>query len=164
MISDFECRYCKTKLKHTFVDLGMSPLANAYSSDKGSAEKFFPLHAYVCHNCLLVQLPVHESPEGIFEEYAYFSSYSCSWLDHARRYVHEITERLGLGSESFVVEIAGNDGYLLQNFVETGIDVLNVEPAKNVAEVARSKGIATITEFFGTSLAESLKQKKADLI
>lgn len=159
-----KCRYCHNDLSHTFVDLGMSPLSNAYVTEGAGMERFFPLHAYVCDTCLLVQLPVFETPQDIFSDYAYFSSYSDSWLSHAKQYVDKITKRLNLGSDSLVVEIASNDGYLLQYFIERGINVFGIEPAKNVAEVARSKGINTVSEFFGSDLAKQLEDRKADLI
>ena len=166
MIEKLKCRHCQTVLVHTFVDLGLSPLSNAYVPIGAGVEKFFPLHAYVCHACFLVQLPVHETPEGIFEEYTYFSSYSSSWLNHAKQYATMIAGKRGLSGESLVVEIACNDGYLLQYFAEMGINVLGIEPAKNVAKAAKSKGIPTISEFFGTELAESLREQgtKADLV
>lgn len=162
------CRFCDTELRHTFVDLGMSPLANAYlePSELRAEEPFYPLHAFVCEECLLVQLEVFESREGIFSEYAYFSSYSDSWLRHAEEYVRRVTDRLGLGENSFVLELASNDGYLLQYFREQGVPVLGVEPARNVAEVANERGIPTVVEFFGRDLAHRLVQERgpADLV
>jgi SAM-dependent methyltransferase len=146
----------------------MSPLANAYVTDenRGGAETLYPLHAYVCHNCFLVQLPVFEGPREIFEEYAYFSSYSSSWLEHSKKYAEMITGRQGLSLDSFVVEIASNDGYLLQYFNEMGINVLGVEPAKNVAGAANQRGVNTVSEFFTASFAEKLtaRHQKADLV
>jgi len=149
------CRFCQSPLEHTFADLGMSPLANSYVAPEkaNGMEPFFPLHALVCDTCKLVQLEEFESPEGIFSDYAYFSSYSSSWLEHAQRYVADMTERFGLGSGSRVVEIASNDGYLLQYFVERGIPVLGVEPAANVAAVAVEKGVPSLVEFFGVATA-----------
>jgi SAM-dependent methyltransferase len=162
------CRLCGATLEHTFVDLGMSPLSNAYlkSENLRAKENFYPLHAFVCDKCFLVQLEEFESPEQIFSDYAYFSSYSESWLDHARQYVHSVTDRFSLDKKSFVVEIASNDGYLLQYFKEAGISVLGVEPAANVAEIARKKGIPTKVEFFGVNTASSLAKEHgmADLI
>jgi 2-polyprenyl-3-methyl-5-hydroxy-6-metoxy-1,4-benzoquinol methylase len=145
------CRSCGTKLEHTFVDLGMSPLANSYvkPEELNRMEPFYPLHAYVCGKCLLVQLEQFSSPGDIFSDYAYFSSFSDSWVAHARTYVEMITTNYGLDKNSRVVEIASNDGYLLQNFVALGIPVLGVEPAANVAEVAKKKGINTKVAFFG---------------
>jgi SAM-dependent methyltransferase len=125
-------------------------------------EPFYPLHALVCHQCFLVQLAEYESPEDIFSDYAYFSSYSTTWLEHAKRYVDAMTERFGLDGSSHVVEIASNDGYLLQYFKELGVPVLGVEPAANVAEVAVAKGIPTLVEFFGVETARGLEQ--ADLL
>ena len=152
------CNSCSAFLEHVMVDLGSSPLANSYlePEDLRGPEPFYPLCIYVCERCLLVQLPEVESASNIFSDYAYFSSYSDSWLDHAKRYVAQATERFGLGKDSLVVEIASNDGYLLQYFSERSIPVLGIEPAANVAEVARDKGIRTISEFFGLSLATRL--------
>jgi len=136
----------------------MSPLANSYlrpdQLDRG--EQFYPLHAYVCSNCLLVQLAEFESPQEIFGDYAYFSSYSSSWLEHAREYVEMMIARFGFNGDSRVMEIASNDGYLLKNFVERGVSVLGVEPAANVAAVAVERGIKTRVDFFGTALADEL--------
>ncbi len=152
----------------TFVDLGLSPLCESYvaSEDLAKPETLYPLHSFVCEKCFLVQLPEHVSPKAIFEEYAYFSSYSDSWLDHAKHYVASITERLGLDSHSLVVELASNDGYLLQYFLEGQIPVLGIEPAKNVARRAVEKGIPTVTEFFGVELAKQLaaENRRADLL
>jgi len=144
----------------------MSPLANSYVNDNLTAEQFFPLHVYVCHVCFLVQLPEHEKPSDIFEEYAYFSSYSESWLNHAKKYVDMIINRQDLSKDSFVIEIASNDGYLLQNFVKKGINALGIEPAKNVAKAAEKKGITTLSKFFSVELAKKLsdQEKKADLL
>jgi hypothetical protein len=152
------CRFCGTLLTNVFADLGMSPLANAYLSEEqlGQMEPFFPLRALVCDNCLLVQLEDYETPEVIFADYAYFSSYSTSWLEHSQRYVDMAVERFGLDGSSSVVELASNDGYLLQYFVERGVPVLGVEPAANVAEVAEEKGIPTVVRFFGRETAREL--------
>ncbi|MFQ5418511.1 MAG: methyltransferase domain-containing protein, partial [Myxococcota bacterium] len=162
------CRFCGTELRHTFVDLGMSPLCESFLAEEqlNELERFYPLHAYVCHECHLVQLQEYVSPEEIFSEYAYFSSYSSSWLEHAQQYCLAITDRLDLGPDSLVVELASNDGYLLKNFVEAGIPVLGIEPAKNVAEVAREKGVPTRAEFFGEAYAEELARDglRADLV
>ncbi len=138
------CRFCEAALSHTFVDLGMSPLSNAYlTADRlRRMEPFFPLHAHVCGSCFLVQLEEFQSPSEIFSDYAYFSSYSASWLDHARRYAHEMVQRFAMDSTWQVVEIASNDGYLLRNFKEAGIPVLGVEPAENVAKVAQQSAAA----------------------
>jgi SAM-dependent methyltransferase len=162
------CLSCGTRLRHTFVDLGMSPLCESYvPPDKlNHMEPFFPLHTYVCEHCFLVQLEEYVSPEEIFTEYAYFSSYSDSWVEHMRRYADMITRRLGLGGHSFVVEVASNDGYLLQHFVKKGIPVLGIEPAANVARVAVEKGIPTLVKFFGERTARELaaEGRQADLI
>jgi 2-polyprenyl-3-methyl-5-hydroxy-6-metoxy-1,4-benzoquinol methylase len=162
------CRSCGNPLKHTFVELGVSPLANSYLTEEQlqQMEPFYPLHAYVCDACYLVQLNEFESPEQIFSDYAYFSSYSESWLNHAKEYTNLMVERFGLNSNSHVVEIASNDGYLLQYFQKKGIPVLGVEPAKNVAKVAQEAGIPTITKFFGvqTALKLSSEGKHADLM
>ena len=163
------CRFCRTPLSRTFADLGVSPVANAFlSADQlNKMEPFYPLHAYVCEACLLVQLEEFESPEHIFnDQYAYFSSYSDTWLDHARQYTDLIVPRLGLNANSFVVEIASNDGYLLQYFVKKGIPVIGLEPSGNVAKAARSKGIDTLVEFFTAKFAQELasKKQKADLV
>ncbi|MDX1438422.1 MAG: hypothetical protein R3284_00830, partial [Rubricoccaceae bacterium] len=137
------CRFCDTPLTHTFVDLGSSPPCQnvVRPEDLNQGEVFYPLHAFVCEACYLVQLDEYVKPDAIFSEYAYFSSYSTSWLEHARKYVDMIVARLGLDSDSHVVELASNDGYLLQWFVEKGISCLGVEPAANVAEFARQKGV-----------------------
>ena len=163
------CRFDGKVLKHTLVDLGMSPLSNAFMTQErlNCAEKFYPLHAYVCEDCFLVQLEQFESPGYIFSDrYAYFSSYSDTWLNHARAYTDLMVERFGFNQESQVIEIASNDGYLLQYFQEKGIPVLGIEPAANVAKVAEEKGIPTVVKFFGVETAESLvaEGKQADLL
>jgi SAM-dependent methyltransferase len=152
----------------TFVDLGMSPLCESFvSADQlNQMEPFYPLHAYVCEHCLLVQLKEYVSPEHIFTEYAYFSSYSDSWLQHARAYTDMIVERFNIGVQSQVVELASNDGYLLQYFIEKGIPVLGIEPAANVAQAAIKKGVPTVVKFFGmrTALELAVEKGKADLV
>ncbi len=162
------CRFCETPLEATFLDLWMSPLANSNltESQLNAVEMFFPLHVYVCHACLLVQLEECSSPDRIFSDYDYFSSYSDSWLGHAQKYSEQVIKRFGLNESSQVIEIASNDGYLLRNFCGQGIPVLGIEPALNVAEVAREKGFATIVEFFGEKLACELTGKgtQADLL
>jgi SAM-dependent methyltransferase len=161
------CRFCAAPLRHTFVDLGMSPIANNYPTEEQltSMEPFFPLHALACDQCFLVQLEEFETPEAIFSDYSYFSSYSTSWLEHCRRYVEMATARFGLGRSSQVVELASNDGYLLRYFVDRGVPVLGVEPAANVAEVARERGIPTEVEFFGKQVAARLAaNRQADLL
>ena len=161
------CRFCGTPLSHVFADLGMSPLANAYLSEEqlGQMEPFYPLRALVCHECFLVQLEDYETPDAIFSDYAYFSSYSTTWLEHSRRYAEMAIERFDLGERSRVVELASNDGYLLQYFQDRGVPVLGIEPAANVAEVAREKGIRTIVKFFGRATArEVAAMMNADLV
>jgi len=161
------CRACGEELRHTFCDLGMSPLSNAYleAAQLNAAERFYPLHAYVCAKCLLVQLEQFEAPENIFSDYAYFSSYSDSWLAHCERYAATMMERFAIGPASQVVEIASNDGYLLQYFKRSGVPVLGVEPAANVARAAEAKGIPTRIAFFGARVAERLAaEHRADLI
>ena len=157
-MSRSHCRSCGTTLEHTFVDLGMSPLANSYIKPEqlNCMEPFYPLHVFVCATCLLVQSEQFSTPHEIFSDYAYFSSFSDSWLAHAKTYVDMITDRFRLGCNSKVVEIASNDGYLLKNFVARGIPVLGVEPAANVAEVAKKKGIKTKVAFFGEKTAVDL--------
>jgi hypothetical protein len=150
------------------VDLGKSPLCESFlPADRlETMEPFFPLHVRVCERCWLAQLPSFVPPAEIFEEYAYFSAYSESWVEHARRYVDMITERLGLTAESFVVELASNDGYLLQHFVPKGIPVLGIDPAANVAKAAEERGVPTVVEFFGRELAGDLvaRHGHADLV
>jgi 2-polyprenyl-3-methyl-5-hydroxy-6-metoxy-1,4-benzoquinol methylase len=162
------CRFCGAQLRHTFVDLGVSPLSNSYltAEQLNRMEPFYPLHARLCERCFLVQLEEFESPSHIFEDYAYFSSYSASWLAHAKAYCALVTERFRIGAHSQVVEIASNDGYLLKNFVAVGVPVLGVEPARNVARVAEEQGVPTVVEFFGVKLARELASagKTADLL
>jgi 2-polyprenyl-3-methyl-5-hydroxy-6-metoxy-1,4-benzoquinol methylase len=162
------CRFCAASLRHTFIDLGMSPLANRYltADELTHMEPFYPLHVYVCARCLLVQLEACASPEQMFSDYAYFASYSDTWLQHAQRYVEMALERFGLDRHHQVVEIASNDGYLLQYFVAKGLPVLGIEPAANVAAVARQKGIPTRVAFFGEALARRLVAEgvQADLV
>ncbi len=153
------CRNCDAPLSATFANLGMSPLSNAFiRRDKASRmERFYPLHAWVCGSCRLVQLEEFESPEHIFNDYFYFSSFSESWLRHAEAYAKEMTTRFGLGADSMVVEVASNDGYLLQYFLQQGCQVLGVEPAANVAEVAKEKGVPSEVAFFGRETATKLR-------
>lgn len=162
------CRACGVSLRHTFVDLGMSPLCESYRTPEqlNEVEPFYPLHAYVCEECFLVQLEEYVSPEDIFTEYAYFSSYANTWLQHARDYTNLMVERFALDQQSRVIEVASNDGYLLQYFVEKQIPVLGIEPAVNVARAAIEKGIPTRTEFFGSAFADRLVREtgSADLI
>jgi hypothetical protein len=162
------CRFCGAPLSHVFVDLGVSPLANSYLEPEalGKAEPFYPLTVYVCAGCFLVQLPEEARPEAIFSDYAYFSSYSESWLRHAETYAQGMIERFGFGPEHRVVEVASNDGYLLRWFKERGIPVLGIEPAANVAEAAREAGIPTEVKFFGEATAHELAERgtRADLL
>lgn len=163
-----QCRFCSQEVEHLFVSLGSSPLANSYLSKNAlfKMELFYPLEVYVCSRCFLVQIQEFESPEKIFSDYAYFSSYSDTWLKHARDYVDKMIGMFSVNCQSHVVEIASNDGYLLQYFVGKGIPVLGIEPARNVAEVAKQKGIPTEIVFFGTKTAERLRseKKQADLL
>jgi SAM-dependent methyltransferase len=156
-----KCRFCGTELKHSFVDLGMSPLCQTHIEPEqlNHMEPFYPLHALVCHECFLVQLEKFVAPDDIFSDYAYFSSYSDSWVAHAKRYVDSVTERFGLTGDSLVAEIASNDGYLLQHFVASKVPVLGIEPAANIAKVANEKGINTLNRFFGSELARELVAK-----
>ena len=162
------CRFCRASLKRTFVDLGMSPLCETYPSaaDLNHGEVYYPLHVYVCEKCFLVQLEEYEKPENIFSDYPYFSSFSDSWLKHAENYCEKMTARFGLGAQSLVVEVASNDGYLLQYFVRQHVPVLGIEPAANVAKVAVEKGVPTLVRFFGTQLARELaaEGRCADLV
>ena len=162
------CRLCHAVLTTTVVDLGMSPLCESFlAADQiDQMEPYFPLHVLVCSNCFLVQLQEYVKPEHIFTEYAYFSSYSTSWVEHARRYCEMIAARLHLGPKSRVYEIASNDGYLLQHFLPLGVPVIGIEPAANVAAVAQQKNIPTLVDFFGLRLAQRLvaEGRPADLI
>ena len=168
IILTFNCRFCKKVLTNIFVDLGTSPLSNAFLKKEmlDDLEKKYPLSAYVCDSCFLVQLPEFEKPENIFEDYAYFSSYSSTWLQHAKNYVNMMIKKNNVDEEDLVIEIASNDGYLLQFFKEKNIPILGIEPAINIAKVAKEKGIPTITKFFGVNTANELKKegKLADLI
>jgi SAM-dependent methyltransferase len=164
----FACRFCAAPLSVTFVDLGMSPLCQTHIKPEQlhEMEPFYPLHAYVCTSCYLVQLQEFVSPDEIFTEYAYFSSYSTSWVEHARRYAEAMIERFKLGAKSKVMEIASNDGYLLQHFVAAGVPVLGIEPAANVAQAALKRNVPTTVKFFGTATAGEIAQEhgKPDLL
>ncbi|MEO8313441.1 MAG: class I SAM-dependent methyltransferase [Pseudomonadota bacterium] len=155
------CRFCSSDLKVTFVDLGMSPLCNTQiePGEMNAMERFYPLHAWVCETCFLVQLEEYVSPDQIFGDYSYFSSYSDSWVEHARRYSDLVTERFGLNERSLVMEIASNDGYLLQHFVARKVPCLGIEPAANVAKVASERGIRTTVRFFGLRTAQEIAQE-----
>ena len=163
----FKCRFCGSALKNRVVDLGMSPLCESYLKEEqlDRMEPFYPLHVWVCQHCFLVQLNEYVKAEEIFTEYAYFSSFSSAWLKHAEDYVGMISERLGLGPASFVVELASNDGYLLQYFVKKGIPCLGIEPAANVAKAAEARGVRTDVSFFDEAKGRALGEtQKADLI
>ena len=168
MSSQRLCRLCGENLTLTFVDLGMSPLCESYVPQErlDEAETFYPLHVRLCSACLLVQLPAYVPGEDIFSDYAYFSSYSDSWVAHAKAYAEAMTRQLGLTSTSLVTEVASNDGYLLQHFVAEGVPVLGVEPAANVAEVAQSRGIRTVVEFLGPETGKAIADRygQADLV
>lgn len=162
------CRFCSAALQRTFVDLGMSPLCETYPSAEqlNRGETYYPLHVYVCEACWLVQLEEYESAENIFSDYAYFSSFSDSWLRHADKYCQQMISRFGLSNGSLAIEVASNDGYLLQYFVQRKVPVLGIEPAANVAKVAVEKGVPTLVEFFGARLAAQLvaEGRGADLV
>src|SRR3954462_1253755 len=162
------CRLCDEPLTQSFVDLGMSPLCESYVPAHGldAPETFYPLHVRICSACLLVQLPAYVGGEDIFSDYLYFSSYSDSWVAHAKRYAEEMTARLGLGPHSLVAGVASNAGYLLQHFVAAGVPVVGVEPAGNIAEVARAKGIRPGVESPGaeTGAAVARRYGQADLV
>lgn len=162
------CRFCGTPLKHVFCDLGVAPLSNAFLKPEqlNRVEPFYPLRVYVCAECFLVQLQQFETPENIFSDYVYFSSYSDTWLEHARNYSKKMVTELHLNAKSQVVEVASNDGYLLQYFQEKGIPVLGIEPAANVARAAQERGIPTLVKFFGADAAHELAGKgiAADLL
>jgi SAM-dependent methyltransferase len=162
------CRLCGQELTRTFVDLGMSPPCESYlrADQLDNGETFYPLHVRICDNCLLVQLPAYVAADEIFGDYLYFSSYSTSWVAHAERFVEEMTGRLGLDENSFVVEVASNDGYLLQHAVRRGIRALGIEPAANIGEVAREKGVPTETMFLGEGTGKDVAARygTADLV
>ncbi len=164
-----KCRFCKTDLEHVFIDLVNSPPSNSFlnSEQLNEPEIFYPLKVFTCHECFLVQIDEYKKSDEIFSnDYVYFSSYSTSWLDHSKHYTDLMAQRFKLNEKSKVIEIASNDGYLLQYFVEKKIPVLGIEPTANTAEVARKKGIETITDFFGVRLANALAagNTKADLL
>jgi SAM-dependent methyltransferase len=168
MPTSHDCRLCGAPLTRTFVDLGMSPLCESYVQPErlDDAEVFYPLHVRLCDVCLLVQLPAYVSGEHIFSDYAYFSSYSDSWVAHAKRYAEAMIRRLDLTPDSLVTEVASNDGYLLQHFRAAGIPVLGVEPAANVAEAARARGIPTEVQFLGAETGPEIAHRRgrADLV
>src|SRR3954453_16107590 len=162
------CRFCEAALELTMVDLGKSPLCESFlPADRlETMEPFYPLHVRVCTRCWLAQLPAFVEPDDIFTEYAYFSAYSDSWVEHARAYVETIVSRLALDATSLVVELASNDGYLLQHFLPMGVPVLGIDPAANVAQAAEERGVPTLVAFFGVELAERLASegRQADLV
>jgi ubiquinone/menaquinone biosynthesis C-methylase UbiE len=164
-----QCRFCKTELKHVFIDLVNSPASNSYlnAEQLNEPETYYPLKVYICHNCFLVQVDEYQKSDALFNsEYAYFSSYSRTWLAHAQKYTQDMIARFGFSESSKVIEIASNDGYLLQYFKEKKVPVLGIEPTANTAKVAMEKGIETVVEFFGTSLAKKLSGQniQADLL
>ena len=163
-----KCRFCKSTLTNIFLDLGMSPMANSFlkSTELDTKEPHYPLCSYVCSNCFLVQLDEFEKPQEIFSNYAYFSSFSTTWLDHVEEFVNQLINQFKIDKEKHVIEIASNDGYLLQHFKKKDIPILGIEPAKNIASDAESKGIPTINKFFGVDTAQELVQngKKADFL
>jgi hypothetical protein len=164
-----QCRFCKTQLKHVFIDLGNSPPSNSFltKDQLNEPEVFYPLKVYTCHNCFLVQIDEYKKSEAIFNNnYAYFSSYSLTWLAHAEKYSEMMINRFGIDKNSKVIELASNDGYLLQYFKQKNIPILGIEPTANTAEVAIKKGIETIIDFFGVRLAKELVKKNiyADLL
>jgi SAM-dependent methyltransferase len=166
-MAEGRCRLCAAPLEHVFVDLGNCPLANSFlaSEQLATSEPSYPLRAFVCERCLLVQLEEYAAPEAIFRDYAYYSSYSSSWLAHARAYVDEVVARFGLDGGTQVIEIGSNDGYLLRNFVARGIPALGIDPAANVARAAVRRGVPTLVEFFGTRVARALRvDSRADLL
>lgn len=164
-----KCRFCSNSLQHVFIDLVNSPASNSFLEEYqlNEPEFFFPLKVFVCDKCFLVQVDEYKKSDAIFNsDYVYFSSFSTSWLAHARKYTELMIERFGFNSSSQVIEIASNDGYLLQYFVQKNIPVLGIDPTKNTAEAALSKGVKTVTEFFGSALAEKMAGEgtKADLL
>ena len=163
-----KCRFCKSALTNIFLDLGMSPMANSFlkSTELDNKEPHYPLCSYVCSNCFLVQLDEFEKPQEIFSNYAYFSSFSTTWLDHVEEFVNQLINQFKIDKEKHVIEIASNDGYLLQHFKKKDIPILGIEPAKNIASDAESKGIPTINKFFGVDTAQELVQngQKADFL
>ena len=162
------CRFCGTPLHTTFVDLGSSPLCQTLvrPAELSAMERFYPLHVRVCERCFLVQLPAFVAPQEIFGEYAYFSSYASTWVEHARRYAAMMIERFRLGPKSRVMEVASNDGYLLQHFVAAGVPALGIEPAANVAKAAVERGVPTLVQFLGeaTGRAIAADYGKADVV
>ena len=163
-----KCRFCNTLLEKKFLDLGKTPLANSYlkQNELTKPESYFPLCAYLCEKCFLVQVEDVEKPEHIFSSYAYFSSFSTTWLKHVKKFADFSIKKFNLNENSLVVEIASNDGYLLQNFKKKNIPILGIEPASNIAKIAEENGVPTIVKFFGKKTAQKLVElnKKADLL
>ena len=153
-----KCRFCAAPLNQLLVDLGMSPLCESYvpAEKLNSMEPFYPLHVYICERCFLVQIEEYVAPEEIFAQYAYFSSYSTSWRQHAKAYTEKMRQELKLSDRSLVVEVGSNDGYLLEYFVHAGVPVLGIEPAANVAKAAEARGVPTLVKFFGRQTAQEL--------
>ena len=166
-MANFLCRFCNSHLEHVFLDLGKTPSANSYlKQEELLEEKTYSLCVYICEECFLVQVPEILTPDELFSNYAYFSSFSDIWLDHAKKYVEMMLKRFNLNEESYVIEIASNDGYLLKNFIKHKIPVLGIEPASNIAKIATKNGIPTLEKFFNTDCANELKEKnqQADLL
>ena len=164
---NYQCRFCNSRLEHVFLDLGKIPSSNSFlKKEELEKEKTYPLCVYICEKCLLVQIPEIRTPDELFSNYAYFSSFSDSWLNHAEEYVKMMIKRFNLNKSSRIVEIASNDGYLLKFFAELNIPVLGIEPASNVAKSAIKKGIPTLEKFFNTDTAKELKEKnqQADVL
>ena len=164
-----QCRFCKTELSNVFIDLGNSPASNSFltAAQLNEPEVFYPLKVYTCHQCFLVQVDEYKKSDAIFDSnYVYFSSYSTSWLNHAKQYTEMMTKRFGYNEDSIVIEVASNDGYLLQYFHQNNIPVLGIEPTANTAEAAKEKGVKSVVDFFGVRLAKELVAKniKADLL
>lgn len=164
-----QCRFCKTTLEHVFIDLVNSPASNSFLTKEqlNEPEVFFPLKVYTCHKCFLVQVDEYKKSDAIFDSsYVYFSSYSTSWLKHAKEYTEKMISRFGYDDQSLVIEIASNDGYLLQYFHQNNVPVLGIEPTANTAEAAKEKGVDSVVDFFGVRLADELVSKgtKADLL
>ena len=160
---NYQCRFCNSRLEHIFLDLGKTPSANSFLKKEDlEKEKTYPLCAYICKKCLLVQIPEIRTPDELFSDYAYFSSFSDTWLNHAKEYVKMMIKRFNLNKTSHVVEIASNDGYLLKFFAELDIPVLGIEPASNIAKSAIKKGIPTVEKFFNAYTAKELKEKNQE--
>ena len=159
-LNNYQCRFCNSQLNNLFLDLGETPSANSFLKQEDlSSEKLYPLRVFICSKCFLVQIPEIITPNELFSDYAYFSSFSDTWLEHAKDYVDMMIERFHLNHSSQIIEIASNDGYLLKYFVQKGIPVLGIEPASNVAETAIKNGVPTLKKFFNTNTANKIKEK-----